>query len=840
MECLKPHSTKLQEIGLALLKFVSSHRGLTPEIFDEYTRRQYVAKAPERNPFGTKEEPFHFKDFDIFTKIKVLQQLSIWTFNNPDRIRERMDEQKDSEQTYWRVEPFGWDSEDRTYIILDDNRLYRTTEPPPPPPPKAKPKKNSKKARASLRASKRRRVSQAAASSDHEEEPEAEEEEQKEASPAEDDGLGGVKWECLAITLDEVNQVIASLAKTKDDNEKILRKRLTDDLLPLLEKQEENRKRKMQQKERELKSLEMLAHAKRSSRIASKMEHQKEEEERRAAELKRQEELKMAKKEQEKWKKLEKERESRMQTREQRLKEREAKRILHEEELANLSEDAKKLETGEAGRLSERHLKAEVERKRLVLEQLQEDDDWVFDCICGAYGQVDDGTLSIACEKCNVWQHTKCVGVSDEDANNEAFHFICKPCIKREKEAEEEKRRTGEEKSKPKIMLNFNRPSASPSQAPQLPVVRDRSSPPPQSSQVQLGSPTKPRQIQSSPSRAQHVGHNNGAPILQPIPYPTQYPGYRTEPPRPVSQGSTPAAPQWSNRMNGSTPARSSFGSQLHGQTSPFSSPLPHSPTSLPPPIPQSNYHFLNGSGQRSVSAQSPYSNVGSTPANGQRSISGTYGQVPQRRPSVSFPSPLASAPFNQAYSPNVSPTQNGSHGSSYPSTYPPPAMPQETPSKPPSMPAMSAQATPASQPSQPTFETPYSNSATYQEPNSILPPMSAGISPIKQSPPPRPTTANSSFTNGSFQNSFGGSFQMGTPNHIPPVAPLSPSPRVVNLSPPVKHNPPMPQTGLSFGVDKMTTGAEAMRGVENTQMRKPETNAAAPANGNRYNGQQL
>ena len=171
MECLKPHSTKLQEIGLALLKFVSSHRGLTPEIFDEYTRRQYVAKAPERNPFGTDEEPLHFKDFDVFTKIKVLQQLSLWTFNNPDRIRERMEEQKDSEQTYWRVEPFGWDSEDRTYIILDDNRLYRTTEPPPPPPPKAKPKKNSQKARASLRASKRRRVSQVNASSDHEEEP---------------------------------------------------------------------------------------------------------------------------------------------------------------------------------------------------------------------------------------------------------------------------------------------------------------------------------------------------------------------------------------------------------------------------------------------------------------------------------------------------------------------------------------------------------------------------------------------------------------------------------------------------------------------------------------------
>ena len=66
-----------------------------------------------------------------------------------DKIRERMPEQKDSEQTYWvredhkilsrtsstdtsvhqRIEPTGWDSRERTYFVLDDNRLYRVTEP---------------------------------------------------------------------------------------------------------------------------------------------------------------------------------------------------------------------------------------------------------------------------------------------------------------------------------------------------------------------------------------------------------------------------------------------------------------------------------------------------------------------------------------------------------------------------------------------------------------------------------------------------------------------------------------------------------------------------------------
>lgn len=47
----------------------------SPEIFDEYTRRQYVAKAPERNPFGTEEEPAKFAEFDIFTKVIILSSI---------------------------------------------------------------------------------------------------------------------------------------------------------------------------------------------------------------------------------------------------------------------------------------------------------------------------------------------------------------------------------------------------------------------------------------------------------------------------------------------------------------------------------------------------------------------------------------------------------------------------------------------------------------------------------------------------------------------------------------------------------------------------------------------
>lgn len=39
------------------------------ELFDEYTRRQFLAKAPAKNPFGTEEQPLKFADFDVFTKV---------------------------------------------------------------------------------------------------------------------------------------------------------------------------------------------------------------------------------------------------------------------------------------------------------------------------------------------------------------------------------------------------------------------------------------------------------------------------------------------------------------------------------------------------------------------------------------------------------------------------------------------------------------------------------------------------------------------------------------------------------------------------------------------------
>lgn len=201
-----------------------------------------------------------------------------------------------------------------------------------------------------------------------------------------DDGFGGRKWECIAITLGEYQEFLDSIRKSRDPDEKELHRRITDDVLPVIEKAEESQLRKKHKQERELTNMQKLATAKRSSRLEAKMERERQELEAADTERKKKADLIAAKENENKQKKMDEARESRMMTREQRIKEREYKRILHEEELANLSEENKKVEAGEA-RLSERHLKTEMEKKKKELAALAEDDEWFFDCSkCGVHG----------------------------------------------------------------------------------------------------------------------------------------------------------------------------------------------------------------------------------------------------------------------------------------------------------------------------------------------------------------------------------------------------------------------------------------------------------------------
>ncbi|KAL9094303.1 MAG: hypothetical protein Q9165_003443 [Trypethelium subeluteriae] len=441
-ECMKPTpSERLSALGLALLKFVSSHRGLTPEIFDEYTRRQYLAKAPQRNPFGEGDVPNKFDDFDLFTKIRVLHQLSTWTFTNPDRIRERMSE-RDYQQASWRMEPQGWDAEDRAYFVLDDDRLYRQTEAPlPPTPAKGKSKGKSKpKHTKATRSNKRRKISRRVVDTEDEDDEMVPAPEPEPEPEPEEDGFGGRRWECIAITLQDYQEFLEDFRRSRHPAERHLHKVLSTKVLPIIEQRAEAQARKAAKKQRDLENLQKMATAKRSSRLADKHEKQKQEDDAAAAERRHQADLAMARKEQERQQKMEAARESRMMTREQRLKEREVKRILHEEELTKLEEDSKKIETGDS-RISERHLKAEMERRQKELEKLSQEDEWVFDCaVCGMHGEnLDDGSHSIACENCSVWQHSKCHGIAVEEAERDDFHFICTSCKRHDQQVQRPK-----------------------------------------------------------------------------------------------------------------------------------------------------------------------------------------------------------------------------------------------------------------------------------------------------------------------------------------------------------------------------------------------------------------
>ncbi|KKK20628.1 PHD finger domain protein [Aspergillus rambellii] len=721
-ECLKPGtSEKLLEIGLCLLKWVSSHRGLTFDNFDEYTRRQYNAKAPHvPNPFGYDETPNKFSEFDVFLKLRVLHQLTIWTFWNPDRIRDKMPEQREIDQTQWRIEEVGYDREGRYYYILDDNRLYRRTDPPLPPPKPAKSKSKRKSARA-VRASKRRRVVGAASDDDSDGNTNGI---QADAAP---DPFANMKWECIAITLPDYQEFLDSIKNTRDADEKILRDRIEEQVLPVIEKEEAAQERQRAKREKELANLQLLAGAKRSSRIAEKAEKERHDRETVEAAQKREVELTAARKEEERMKKMESERRSRMMTREQRIKDRERKRLLHESELQRIEEEQKKLERGES-RASERHLRAELEKQRKNLEDLSQEDEWIFDCSgCGVHGEnLDDGSHSVACEKCNVWQHSKCLGIAQDEAEREDFHFVCKDCKRREEEAK-----------LPKIPPLKFRLGSSPSQdihghgshedthtAPKPTPTKMHDA----SSMAVNGSPSK-QPVLSPQSHAR-------APVYTaPLSFPPPSPERRSQPMLAASFSPSRAPFSPSKGVNGLTP---SF------QEQPPKLPSIQQATHLPPlgrgPLPPVSFGSRRPSSSHSINSLALLSPIQNRP-----SMSPTQGNR-DVGPLAGFP-PMASSDSNAPWTPF------GHHQTPRPSTANHPSFSSISSAN------VSFMATPTT-----------NRSSTPQNSQPVL---LSGLSPTKQSP--RPMTSGS---------------LTGAPI-LPPIQKLEPSPKLMGRSSPDAPIPP-------------------------------------------------
>jgi hypothetical protein len=450
---------------------------------------------------------------------------------------------------------------------------------------KAKPKATSLKAQAERRrASKRRKVIEDSETPEvmtKYEEEEADECANNSVAESEvvkdgpTDTFGGFRWELIAITKSQYEEFVGTLGK-REPNEKILRQRIVEEVMPIIEQAEEKQRRKIERRERELLTMEKMATAKRSSRLQDKHDKERQDAERAEAEHKRTADLAAAHREQERQEKMEKDRQSRMLTREQRIKDREYKRLLEEEELAKLAEEERRIAAGES-RASERRVKNQLQEKKKNLEELAEEDDWTFDCSgCGVYGKnLDDGEHSIACEKCSVWHHSKCLGISKAAAEKDDFHFMCADCKRKEADAK-----------KPKISLKFRAGvSSSPPSSRDGPIAQ-----PLQKAQFDGVYVPKQRPVgrpPSQPAMSNGYAAPHGSPPAQhrPLTYNQQNSGmYNGNVPHPYYQ--EPRAPQYTG----------------YGSRQPY--PRPGSSSGLQNMPPAGNIH--NGAGRAQQPSYSP------------------------------------------------------------------------------------------------------------------------------------------------------------------------------------------------------------------------------------------
>ncbi|CEH16602.1 Histone acetyltransferase SAGA/ADA, catalytic subunit PCAF/GCN5 and related proteins [Ceraceosorus bombacis] len=146
----------LPDLVRRMLYTLTLDKNIDTKNWEHYLRMQYLARSPGNNPLGSMELSRPWAAMGLTQKVKALWSLCEWQLVDSERFRKLVKSEEEPE--VWRIEPVGWDSQDNTYWLFDDNRLWvQHTEPPPPPKPKALPpaKKGSKRARAEARASRK-------------------------------------------------------------------------------------------------------------------------------------------------------------------------------------------------------------------------------------------------------------------------------------------------------------------------------------------------------------------------------------------------------------------------------------------------------------------------------------------------------------------------------------------------------------------------------------------------------------------------------------------------------------------------------------------------------------
>jgi hypothetical protein len=195
-------------------------------------------------------------------------------------------------------------------------------------------------------------------------------------------------WHVRCITLEDYQEFVARLKKSRDLDEKALYRHLQDDIMPKLIEEEEERARERERREQEYLREQAYAARKRSNRLVQKQEDKKLMEEQR-------------KREEQRLKKLEQEREARLLLREQRQRERELRTQQREEERKRALEEAERAgkpitikikmsSASPAPQPKKTSRQQALDSQRGTIEPQSQpiatEESWFFDCICGKHG----------------------------------------------------------------------------------------------------------------------------------------------------------------------------------------------------------------------------------------------------------------------------------------------------------------------------------------------------------------------------------------------------------------------------------------------------------------------
>ncbi|KAI8590362.1 hypothetical protein BDZ88DRAFT_415045 [Geranomyces variabilis] len=378
-----PLDYRLIELHIILLRTLLGSlnaRLVTTESWRTYLLREWMKHEQDSD---VQLEGVEYENLSLRSRIIILHYLCEWQFDNNEKFRAAIGAEDD--ETEWRVAPVGTDAKGNTYWLFDDNRLYKEA---PTTAPKGRSKKNAR---------------------------------------------GKPTWELECVTIDDWQAFPERFKKSRSSVEKAFYEWLTEEAVPKLLSD-------YQAREKVKKIEEALNNRKRSSRLQmreiEKMELERQIQERQQTKqserLRKQEENKRHQEEQQ--------RALRLEAREQRIAEREAKLSRSQRGSPALSNPAimptlDEVAAAQSIKLREPRVSTRQRKKR----ESEDDEAWYFDCLCGVHGDnLDDGTPMIACGRCNVWQHIKCLARAngeDGDAADiekwEKMDFTCKGCLER-------------------------------------------------------------------------------------------------------------------------------------------------------------------------------------------------------------------------------------------------------------------------------------------------------------------------------------------------------------------------------------------------------------------------